>query len=315
MAQPKSDNGPSASEPYAADAPLINNGPEGKNDLTAARLTNPPDTPGEFILLLDSSGTIQSVSWFADLAKSAPGPSLLGRKLSEARREGRLFSRAHALLEQVREQTGSETAREEVFFPETGRHFEIRIAPVLRGPFSEQSVPPENRISRDERLYCLRVSETTNLHRARQKTEILETILREAEKNGHLGSWEYDCDTSRFHPSRELRTFFGVPEGAEWREEIFWSTMNQAEVQSVAAIINHGVAECKPYEFISHHRALDGRERILFTTGMPIPDETGRTRRVVGVSKDISDPTRADESLRQLSNANCTKPQGRLWPL
>jgi two-component system, NarL family, sensor kinase len=87
----------------------------------------------------------------------------------------------------------------------------------------------------------------------------------------------------------------------EWDREEYWARVHPEDRNRVRAEVERGFAECKPFEHVFRYRAPDGIYRVLSARAVQIPGPDGRTERSIGVAQDITDQTRAEEELRQLS--------------
>lgn len=131
-------------------------------------------------------------------------------------------------------------------------------------------------------------------------------LLERAQQLAHLGSWELDLVNNQLSWSDEVYRIFGLPPqefGATYEaflervhpddraavNEAYWGSLHQ----------NRGTYE------IEHRviRADTGEVRFVHEKCAHYRDETGRIVRSVGMVHDISDRKRAEEALRQLSQA------------
>lgn len=128
-----------------------------------------------------------------------------------------------------------------------------------------------------------------------------EALLARAEQMTNFGSWELDLRTRKWTLSKNLLQIFGLASEAEWDREKFWARIHPEDRKRARANIERAVAECKPFEHVLRHRAPDRTYRVHFTRAIQIPGPDGRTARSIGVAQDITDQTRREEELRQLS--------------
>jgi PAS domain S-box-containing protein len=128
-----------------------------------------------------------------------------------------------------------------------------------------------------------------------------EALLSQAEHMTNFGSWEFNLKTGKWMLSKNLLQIFGLASEAEWDREKFWARIHPEDRKRARANIERAVAECKPFEHVLRHRAPDGTYRVHFTRAIQIPGPDGRTERSIGVAQDITDQTRKEEELRQLS--------------
>jgi PAS domain S-box-containing protein len=129
-----------------------------------------------------------------------------------------------------------------------------------------------------------------------------EALLSQAEQMTNFGSWESNLKTGKWTLSKNLLQIFGLASESEWDREKFWESIHPEDRKRARANIERAVAECKPFEHVLRHRAPDGTYRVHFSRAMQIPGPDGRTERSIGVAQDITDQTRKEEDLRQLSS-------------
>jgi PAS domain S-box-containing protein len=88
---------------------------------------------------------------------------------------------------------------------------------------------------------------------------------------------------------------------AEWDREEYWARVHPEDRKRARANVERAFAECKPFEHVLRFRASDGSYRVLSARAIQIPGPDGQTERSIGVAQDITDQTRAEGELRQLS--------------
>ena len=128
-----------------------------------------------------------------------------------------------------------------------------------------------------------------------------EALLSQAEQMTNCGSWELDLKTGKSTLSKNLLQIFGLASEAEWDREEYWARVHPEDRKRARANVERAIAECKPFEHVLRHRAPDGTYRVHFARAIQIPGPDGRTARSIGVAQDITDQTRAEQELRQLS--------------
>jgi PAS domain S-box-containing protein len=129
-----------------------------------------------------------------------------------------------------------------------------------------------------------------------------EELLLQAERIANFGSWEFDLKTRIPILSKHLAQMYGIASEAEWSEQAYWERMDPQDREQARQIVDRGLAECKPWEYVVRYRAPNGRLRIHFVRGVPIAGPDGKPARSFGVVQDITEQTRAEEDLRRLSH-------------
>lgn len=129
-----------------------------------------------------------------------------------------------------------------------------------------------------------------------------ERLLRDAQRIGHLGTYDYDITVDRWESSPELDSIFGI------------SASHPKDFRSWLALIHPGHRQRMETYFLSllseKHwfdmeykiiRPSDGEERWLYGTGEFTFDDDGRPVRMIGTIQDITDRKQAEEAILQLN--------------
>jgi PAS domain S-box-containing protein len=138
--------------------------------------------------------------------------------------------------------------------------------------------------------------DVTARRQAEEDLRSRESLLQETQAVAQLGSWEVDLVTGLQHGSPENRRLYGMaPEEAYVPENIV-RHMPPADRAAVAAALQETVAKGR---FQLDHRILreDGSIRWLRTTAEVRRDAAGTPVRVVGLSQDITESVRAQETI------------------
>jgi PAS domain S-box-containing protein len=145
------------------------------------------------------------------------------------------------------------------------------------------------------------VRDITQRKREEEQLRRNEALLSQAEQMTKCGSWESNLKTGTWSLSKGLLQIYGLASAPEWDREDYWARIHPADRKRARARIHRAVAECKPFEHVLRYRAPDGVYRVHFARAIQIPGPDGRTERSIGVVQDITDQTRKEEDLRQLS--------------
>jgi PAS domain S-box-containing protein len=134
-----------------------------------------------------------------------------------------------------------------------------------------------------------------------EKLRKSEALLSQAEQMTNFGSWEFNLKTGKSTLSKNLLRIYSLASEAEWDREEYWARIHPEDRKRARANVERAIAECTPFEHVLRHRAPDGTYRVHFARAIQIPGPDGRTERSIGVAQDITDQTRKEEELRQLS--------------
>lgn len=148
------------------------------------------------------------------------------------------------------------------------------------------------------------VATVRDITKRKQEEEQLrksEALLSQAEEMTKCGSWESNFKTGTWDLSKNMLKIYGLAAAPEWDREDYWARIHPADRKRARANIARAVANCEPFEHVLRYRAPDGTFRVHFARAIQIPGPDGRTERSIGVVQDITDQTRKEEELRQLS--------------
>jgi PAS domain S-box-containing protein len=128
--------------------------------------------------------------------------------------------------------------------------------------------------------------------------------LAEAQRIGHIGSWEWDLATDTAERSEETHRIFGVAPGAfpETNEAflMFVHPGDRARVQASArAAIQGGGRHDLDYRIVQPNGAV----RIVHEQGELISDPSGTPPRIIGTVQDITERVAAEDERTRLAAA------------
>ncbi|MBZ2165877.1 histidine kinase dimerization/phosphoacceptor domain -containing protein [Methanobacterium spitsbergense] len=123
--------------------------------------------------------------------------------------------------------------------------------------------------------------------------------LKEAQKIGHIGSWEWDLKARELDCSDEFYNIMSL-EPTEFGKsyKAMMDIIHPDDRQSVKESIMGAVNEQKP--FSNDYRLIrpDGTVRILSSKGEVITDPNGKPLRIVGTEQDITEHKIAEEKIK-----------------
>ncbi len=123
--------------------------------------------------------------------------------------------------------------------------------------------------------------------------------LMEAQKIGHIGSWEWDIQTEEMSCSKEFYNILSL-EPSEFGNSYhaLLDIIHLDDRQKVQEGINAALNEQKP--FSNDYRLIrpDGTVRILSSKGEVVTDSNGKPLRIVGTEQDITEQKLAEEKIK-----------------
>jgi two-component system response regulator len=123
--------------------------------------------------------------------------------------------------------------------------------------------------------------------------------LMEAQKIGHIGSWEWDLETLEMSCSDEFYNIMKLDPIVFGKSyEAMMDIIHPEDRPSVQKSINHAIKELKP--FSNDYRIIrpDGSIRTLSSKGEVITDSSGKPLRIVGTEQDITEQKIAEEKIK-----------------
>lgn len=131
-----------------------------------------------------------------------------------------------------------------------------------------------------------------------------EASLAEAQRIGHIGSWEWDIVKNELYWSEEVYRIFGLlPREFNATYEAFLGSVHPDDREFVKKSVDEALYGNMHYD-IDHRIILkDGNVRIVHEKGEISIDDTGRAVRMVGTVQDITERKRMEDQLKKLSYA------------
>ena len=144
-----------------------------------------------------------------------------------------------------------------------------------------------------------------SLHRAQRRYEAERANLKEREerldlalKHSHTGAWDFDLVLGRAVWSETLHEIAGLPASAPLTAESILGLIHPDDLQTVLQasrpMIESGGEITVEFRICSPERG----ERWIFVAGKGIAASDGRTRRLTGIARDVTDQHQAEEALR-----------------
>jgi PAS domain S-box-containing protein len=128
------------------------------------------------------------------------------------------------------------------------------------------------------------------------------TRLAEAQRVGHLGSWDWDVSTGALHWSDEVYRIFGLlPQEFGTTYEAFLASVHPDDRQAVDEAVNQSLAD-PGKDYSMEHRVVlpDGSERFVHERGEVTFDKDRRPIRMLGTVHDITRRKQAEQVLKKV---------------
>ncbi len=148
------------------------------------------------------------------------------------------------------------------------------------------------------------ISDITERKRAEQALLRREQQLEEAQRLGHIGSWEWDMQTNAATWSNEMyRLFNRDPQLPPLDVESYITHMHPDDKKRVMQIIQPALQTGQPFSFDYRFTMADGKIHWLHLRGETILDNNGQPLQVQGITQDITERREGEQQLRKLSRA------------
>lgn len=127
-----------------------------------------------------------------------------------------------------------------------------------------------------------------------------ENLLKEAQRIGHIGHWEYDFAAGRLQWSDEVYHIFGVAHpGFPGTEEAFEAYIHPGDRARVDAAYDAAIGSRSEFDITYRIVRPGGEVRIVHERGRADYDAQGKPRRLIGVVQDVTEAKRSEEALKQ----------------
>ncbi len=141
---------------------------------------------------------------------------------------------------------------------------------------------------------------TASLADAVEKLQKSRSVLSDAQKVAHIGSWEWDILANRVAWSDELYRIYGLePESVEITYESYIERVHPEDRDSAASSIRAALEETEEFEFQERIIRPGGEVRVLQSKGYVMRDESGLPRRMIGTCHDITERKRDELELER----------------
>ena len=142
--------------------------------------------------------------------------------------------------------------------------------------------------------------DVTERKRVEEELHRSQARLAEAQRIGHIGSWEWDIAANRVTWSEELCRIFGI-DPSEFGSTLdgYLRIVHPDDRSKAQAVLEKALARGGPFAF--EHRVVrgNGEIRTIFGWGQVFMDAAGAPTRVAGTAQDITDKLKVETELRE----------------
>jgi PAS domain S-box-containing protein len=123
--------------------------------------------------------------------------------------------------------------------------------------------------------------------------------LSEAQKIGHIGSWELDIKSNKMSCSDEFYNIMNLePKQLEKGYHAMLEVIHPDDRENVEKSISAAINDQKPFSYDYRHIRPDGEVKILSSKGEVITDKNGQALRIVGTEQDITEQKISEEKIK-----------------
>jgi PAS domain S-box-containing protein len=243
-------------------------------------------TFNEFLFELDADGKFLSIWTSNEALLRERRAEFLGRRALEVLGE-EIFHPFSKLFRRVIKDGVGEDIEFPVDFPSGRRWFQARVSAVGRGARKSHSV-------------CLLARDITQRRLAEEALRQQEALLMHAEQVTGTGCSEYDVRTGQRIWSRQLFRIFGFdPKNGVPSQETMFALIHPDDRERIRGALLSAIEHCSPFESEGRYNLPDGRQPIIFVRGITLPDESGKTARLLAVVQDVTEIRRAEAQTRE----------------
>ena len=159
-------------------------------------------------------------------------------------------------------------------------------------PFTERDI----KVAFEMALYVAKIR--AERKQAEEALGQSEKRLREAQKIGQMGSFEWNIPKNESICSEEFSRIFGLEAGHPRNLESFIKSLHPEDRDRIAKETEEAVQEKKSYKYEYRVVRPDRAERTVLSKGRVKCDKNGKPLRLVGMVQDITEQKQAKEALR-----------------
>ena len=243
-------------------------------------------TFNEFLFELDADGKFLSIWTSNEALLRERRAEFLGRRALEVLGE-EIFHPFSKLFRRVINQGVGEDIEFPVDFPSGRRWFQARVSAVGRGAKKPASV-------------CLLARDITQRRLAEEALRQQEALLMHAEQVTGTGCSEYDVRTGHRIWSRQLFRIYGFdPKDGVPSIETVLAMIHPDDRGRFRSDLLSAIESCSPFLAEARYNLPDRLQHIIFVRGLTLPDESGKTARLLTVVQDVTELRRTEAQARE----------------
>lgn len=140
----------------------------------------------------------------------------------------------------------------------------------------------------------------TSRKRNEERISRSESLLAEAQRLSHLGSWEWDLKTNTVIWSDEHYNIMGHrPQSFNVTFDMFLAQVHPADRELIERVTEKALKDHAPFSYYYRIIRPDESIRVLNARGAVVLDENGRPVRMYGTAQDVTERRKADEQLQK----------------
>lgn len=143
------------------------------------------------------------------------------------------------------------------------------------------------------------VHDITDRKKVQDDLQLSETRLAEAQRIGHVGSWERNLVDDTLYWSDEVYRIFGLDKSEHSiLIDMFYDAIFPEDVPAVQEAVQRSLTEKTPYEIVHRIVRPDGEIRYVQEYSETTYDADGTALRMIGTIQDITEQKQAEIALR-----------------
>jgi diguanylate cyclase (GGDEF)-like protein/PAS domain S-box-containing protein len=152
--------------------------------------------------------------------------------------------------------------------------------------------------------FVAQIQDIDDRKRAELDLQKSQAMLLEAQRIGHIGSWDYDVQTGKISWSAEKFRILGRdPQLGEPSFEELLQRYHPDDGETLRQVVNRSLTQGEPYAVRLKCTRQDGSVGYIEERGQVVQDATGQVVRLFGITQDITERVQAEAELQEISTA------------